>query len=157
MPQPKHRPEDLNARPNDGSAPEARPDPLYFLDAQDRANYGDVILAALEDFTPGSWDIAALRLLSSHYARGKVPGYVARARTSKWIREGARHEMVIAALVMASERTDLQNPFLYIEKGLLPRWKGEVKVKIKRIPGSRGPSAATPPPRRPQIDNLDDL
>lgn len=135
---------------------EARPNPLWFLTKEQTASYGDLIEEALDAWPPGSWDRAAMRLLASHYTRGKVPGHSARQRTAKWIRDGARHEMIIAGLVIASEQTDLGNPFLYVEKGLLPTWKGEVKVKPVRLRQAQ-PDQQSPGRQRSRLDNLDDL
>lgn len=128
-------------------SPEVGKDPIFFLDQNQRRVYGDIIILALEQYPPGSGDQAALRLLTSHYPGGKVPGFSARGRVAKWIREGYRHEMIISALVITSEQTKISNPFAYIEGGLLPSFRGRSGANVRKLTRQNGPRKQPGPVR----------
>lgn len=148
----------MNQPKRDNTTPP--PDPLFFLTPQQRSNYADDILEVLEQYPAKhkSADRAALALLSVHFHR-MAPGHACRSRTAKWLKDH-RYEMVIAALVICSQQTEVGNPFNYCE-GILKRWKQPGLVVRQFKPRRQGPDQAPqhaeqrpqPQAQRPQEPN----
>lgn len=125
---------------NDIRYREAKPDPLYFLSARQRAEYGTFVRDVFRDFDARDPRSAGRELLKAAFPSGRVNEYTLKSYLRRWKQAGYSDDHILAAMGVVAATPDVRRPFKYMEK-VLSEWK-----RPRAEPSGR--SQERPSPRR---------